>query len=188
MLVGYARISDKTQKVDSQVDVLEKAGCERIVEETITGISTKKTKLYHLLKELQEGDTLVVTRADRLARRTVQILEVSETLNNKGVNLVILDLGIDTRTPAGKMVLTIMASVAEWERDQLKEKQRRGIEAARKRGVHLGREKNYNDESMEEALQAHKEGKKTVAEICRIYNVSRATLYRRINERKLNSL
>ncbi|MGF9893506.1 recombinase family protein [Priestia megaterium] len=188
MLVGYARISDKTQKIDSQVDTLKKAGCEQIVEEIITGISTKKTKLYHLLEELQEGDTLMVARADRLARRTVQILEVSETLNNKGVNLVILDLGVDTRTPAGKMVLTIMASVSEWEREQLREKQRRGIEAARKRGKQLGRKKKHNDESMEAAIAAHQEGKKTVDEICRIYNVSRATLYRRVNERKLKSL
>jgi len=188
MIVGYARISDKTQKVDSQIDILKKAGCERIVEETITGISTKKTQLNHLLEELQEGDTLIVARADRLARRAIQVLEVCETLNKKEVNLVILDLGVDTRTPSGKMVLSIMASVAEWERDQLREKQRRGIEAARKRGKHLGRKKKHNDESMEAAIAAHQEGTKTVDEICRIYNVSRATLYRRINERKSKSL
>ena len=188
MIIGYARISDKTQKIDSQVDALKKADCERIVEETITGISTKKTKLNHLLEELQKGDTLIVARADRLARRTVQILEVSETLNNKGVNLVILDLGVDTRTPAGKMVLTIMASVAEWEREQLKEKQRRGIDSARKRGVHLGRPGRYTQAALEEALRVFESGEKTVDEITEIYNVSRATLYRKRKEKKLQQL
>lgn len=188
MIIGYARISDKTQKIDSQIDALKKEGCERIVEETITGISTKKTKLNHLLEELQKGDTLVVARADRLARRTVQILEVSETLNNKGVNLVILDLGVDTRTPAGKMVLTIMASVAEWEREQLKEKQRRGIESARKRGTHLGRPGKYTQAGLEEALRVFESGEKTVDEITEIYNVSRATLYRKRKEKKFQQL
>jgi DNA invertase Pin-like site-specific DNA recombinase len=183
MIVGYARISDQTQQIHSQIDQLKKYGCERIVEEVITGVSPNK-KLNSLIEELAEGDTLVVTRADRIARRTSQILSIAERLKEKKVNLVILDLGIDTRTPSGKMILTIMAALSEWEREQLKIKQKRGIEAARKRGVHLGRKGNFTKSGLELALELYEKGEKTVAEICASTNVSKATLYRKLKERK----
>jgi DNA invertase Pin-like site-specific DNA recombinase len=183
MIVGYARISDKSQKNHSQIDQLKKYGCNKIIEETITGIAADK-KLNKLIEELEEGDTLVVTRADRIARRTSQILAISERLKEKNVNLVILDLGIDTRTPSGKMVLTIMGAISEWEREQIKIKQRKGIESAKKRGVHLGRKGNFTKAGLELALEMYEKGEKTVAEICASTNVSKATLYRKLKERK----
>ncbi|MGF7536549.1 recombinase family protein [Bacillus mexicanus] len=183
MIVGYSRISDKTQKNHTQVDQLKKFGCDKIVEEIITGVAPVK-ELNKLIEELSEGDTLVVTRADRIARRTSQILTIAERLKEKDVNLVILDLGIDSRTPTGKMVLTIMGAVSEWEREQIKVRQKQGIKSARERGVHLGRKGEFSKDGLALALEMYDKGDKTVAEICAATKVSKATLYRKLKERK----
>ena len=180
-IVGYARISDKSQNNHTQIDQLKKYGCNKIIEETITGISPVK-KLNKIVEELSEGDTLVVTRADRLARRTSQILSIAESLKERNISLVVMDLGIDTRTPTGKMFLTIMSAVAEWEREEIKNKQRKGIESARARGVHLGRRGNFTKTGLEAAIEMYNNGDMTVKEITEITNVSRATLYRRLKE------
>jgi DNA invertase Pin-like site-specific DNA recombinase len=185
MIVGYARISDKSQKNHTQIDQLEKFGCDRIVEETITGVASDK-ELNKLIEELSEGDTLVVTRADRIARRTSQTLSIAERLKERDVNLVILDLGIDTRTPSGKMVLTIMGAVSEWDREQIKIKQKQGIASARQRGIHLGRKGEFTKSGLELAIEMYDQGEKTVSEICAATNVSKATLYRKLKERKIS--
>lgn len=184
MIVGYARISDKTQNLESQVDQLKAHGCERVVTEIVTGIAEDK-QLNKLIVELTEEDTLVVTRADRLARNAVQVLLVAEKLEKKNVNLVIMDFGVDTRTPVGKAMLAVMAALGQWERDNLKEKQKRGIEAARKRGKHLGRKGEFTRAGLEEAIRMYQEGTRTVKEIADITCVSKATLYRRLKEKGL---
>lgn len=183
MIVGYARISDKSQQIRSQVDQLKAFGCEKVVKETITGIAEDK-ELNKLVDQLEEGSTLVATRADRLARSAIQVLLLADKLEKKGVNLVVLDFGVDTRTPAGKLILGIMSQLGQWERESLKEKQRRGIEAARKRGVHLGRRGEFSKDGLALALEMYEKGEKTVAEICAATKVSKATLYRKLKERK----
>lgn len=187
MIVGYARISDKSQNIRSQVDQLKKYGCEKILEETITGIAEDKA-LNKLVEELQDGDTLVAVRTDRIARSAIQVLLLANQLEKMGVNMVLLDLGVDTRTPAGKLILGVMASLGQWERENLKEKQKKGIEAARKRGIHLGRPGKFTKSGLDIAIDMYLEGNKTVAEICAATQVSKATLYRRLKERGLSKV
>ncbi|KON67378.1 hypothetical protein AKG34_21400 [Peribacillus butanolivorans] len=184
MIVGYARISDKSQNIGSQVDQLKKFGCEKIIQETITGIAEDK-ELNKLVDELKEGDTLVATRTDRISRSAIQFLMLANKLEEKSVFLVLTELGVDARTPAGKMILGIMASLGQWERESLKEKQKRGIEAARKRGIHLGRPKKFTNSGLETAIEMYEKKEKTISEICAATQVSRATLYRKLKEREI---
>lgn len=181
MIVGYARISDKSQNIRSQVDQLKQYGCDKIVEETITGIAEDKA-LNALVEDLQDGDTLVAVRTDRIARSAIQVLLLASKLEKMNVNLVLLDLGVDTRTPAGKLIIGVMASLGQWERENLKEKQRRGIEAARERGVHLGRKPTFSKLKIKSAIEDYREKRLTVAEICDKYGISKSSLYRHIKE------
>lgn len=184
-IIGYCRKSDRSQKMDSQIDELKKYGVDEIIQETISGVSSEK-RLYDVIDEMEEGSTLVVVRPDRLARNTKMLLELAEELELKGINLVILSLGIDTRTPTGKMVLTIMAAVSEWERNELKIKQRNGVKSAKKRGVKFGPKPQFEDEGLEWAIKLYLEGKHTVSSISKITKVPRATLYRRLKERNIS--
>lgn len=181
MIVGYARISDRSQNLRSQIDELKSYGCDHIISEVVSGISTEK-KLNHLIKSLKKGDTLVVTRVDRLGRNTLQLLQLINELQEKEVNLVVLNLGMDTRTPIGQAVLTFLSAIAQMERDILKEKQRKGIEAAKRRGVHLGRPPKFTKEGLELAIEMYRSNKYTVAEIEAATQVSRASLYRALKK------
>ena len=176
MKIGYARISDKSQKDDLQIDMLEKFGCDKIVTEVISG-EEKDKKINEVVNEMSAGDVLVVPRTDRLGRNTRQILELAELLKEKLAELVILDLNIDTRTPGGEMVLTIMASVAQYERRILKIKQKQGIDSARKRGVHLGRKANYTKEALFEAIERYENDPgMTYSKIKELYGIPESSL------------
>ena len=181
MIIGYARISHKSQEIGTQVEQLKAEGCDRIIEEVITGVAENK-KLNELVNQLTEGDVLVATRVDRLGRSAVQILSLADQLKKKNIHLKIIDLGVDTRTLAGQMVLGVMSQIAEFERLQDKEKQRRGIELARKRGTHLGRKASgYTKAGMGKAIQRYLKGE-SVNVICHEYNIPRSSFYAKIKE------
>ncbi|MBH0169304.1 recombinase family protein [Fictibacillus sp. 18YEL24] len=184
MIYGYARVSSTDQKLDTQTEQLKSFGVEEIISEKISGISENK-KLDLLLKNLKPFDTLVATRMDRLGRNTVQLLQLVEELSEKEIYLVILNLGIDTRTPTGKFFLTVMAGFSELERTMIKEKQRAGIELAKKKGKYRGRTKQYhmNHKGIQHAIELYIERNKTVKEICEITKVSKASLYRELKIR-----
>lgn len=137
-IVGYARVSSADQTDDGQVDALRRAGSTRVVTETASGV-TDRPVLDSLVETLGPGDTLAVTEVSRLGRTTARVLLLADDLIVRGIHLRILNLGIDTGTPAGGLVLTMMAGLARFERELLRERQRRGIDAARARGKHLGR-------------------------------------------------
>ncbi len=137
-VVGYALISSSNQSEDGQVDALRRAGASRIVVEKASGVA-ERPLLEELISGLGAGEALAVTQVSRLGRTVHEILLLADDLRGRGVHLRILNLGIDTGTSAGELVLTMMAGLAKFERDLLRERQRRGIEAARKRGKHLGR-------------------------------------------------
>lgn len=181
MIYGYARISSSDQQFDSQLVLLEKFGCDEIVTETITGIAEEK-KLNHLIASLKAGDTLVAVRMDRLGRNTIQLLELVEELEKKDIHLVLLDLNVDTRTNTGKLFLTIMAAFSDLERKTLKEKQRVGIDAAKAKGKHLGRPRNWTKAGLEEAIKMY-QNHRIISEIEDITKVSKATLYRELKRR-----
>lgn len=185
MIYGYSRISDSSQNIESQVDVLNRYGCDEILEETVSGVKEDK-ELNNLIAKMTAGDTLVVARVDRLGRSTRQILMLAEELKEKDAELVILDLGIDTRTPGGKMVLTIMASVAEYERSILKQKQQQGIATARKMGKNLGRKAQWSKQGMQEAIVLYENNEKTISDIERIYRIPRSSFYRELKKYRLS--
>lgn len=184
MIYGYARVSSKDQNLDTQLEQLQNFGVNEIVSEKISGVVARKTKLDDLLVNLEENDTLVVTRMDRLGRNTVQLLQLVEELQEKRIDLVILNLGIDTRTPTGKFFLTIMAGFSELDRTLIKDKQRAGIALAKKKGLYKGRPRRYNKshDGVQHALELRKTTNKTVKEISKITGISQATLYRRFKE------
>ncbi|WP_243549979.1 recombinase family protein [Priestia megaterium] len=185
MIYGYARVSTTGQNLATQLEALKKAGCETIIEEKVIGVAKKKERLDALLNDLQEGDTLIVSRMDRLGRSTVQLLQLVEEFEERGVHLVILDLNIDTRTHTGKFFLTVMAGFSELERTIIKEKTAAGIELAKKQGKYKGRPKKYTDKntSLQHALELYQTTDKTVKAICSITKVGRTTLYDAIKEK-----
>jgi DNA invertase Pin-like site-specific DNA recombinase len=187
MIFGYARVSSFDQNLDSQIEQLRNAKVDQIVHEKISGVLEQKGKLDQLLNQLIKGDTLVVTRMDRLGRNTKQLLELTEELEKRGIHLVILNLGIDTRTPSGKFILTVMSAFSELDRTMIKEKQQAGIAVAKRKGIYKGRRKqkfNLKHDGVKHAMELHMNNKKTVKEICKITNISEATFYRRWKEYK----
>lgn len=185
MIFGYARVSSLDQNLDSQIEALRKENCEQIIHEKVSGVSDKKDELNNLLNTMISGDTLVVTRMDRLGRNTKQLLELIEYLEKRKIFLNILDLGIDTSKPTGKLILTIMSAFSELDRTMIKEKQQAGIAIAKRKGVYKGRKRKYTNEhvGVRHALELRKSTSKTVDEICKITGISRATFYRKLKEK-----
>ena len=136
-LVGYARVSTVGQSLDTQLQAL--AECSTIFQEKVSGARDDRPQLALLLNSVRKGDVVLVTKLDRLARNTRHLLEISEYLHAKRVSLRILNLGIDTSTPTGKLMLTMIGAIATFERELMLERQAEGIELARRRGVYKGR-------------------------------------------------
>ncbi|MDF9626747.1 recombinase family protein [Bacillus cereus] len=188
MIFGYACVSSLDQNLDSQIEQLRNARVDQIVHEKISGILEQKEKLNQLLSKLVKGDTLVVTRMERLGRNTKQLLELTEELEKRGIHLVILNVGIDTRTPSGKFILTIMSVCSELDRTIIKEKQQAGIAIAKRKGIYTGKKQKFNlqHDGIRHAIELHETTNKTVKEICEITNISIATFYRRWREHNLD--
>lgn len=183
MLVGYARTStlDQTAGLDAQLRDLQSVGCEKIFQEQVGSVDTpRREKLAAALDFVREGDTLVVTRLDRLARSTRHLMELVDRLQAKGVALRILNLGIDTGTPTGKLVLTVMGGIAEFEREVMLERQREGIAKAKQAGKYKGR-KPYDAALRDQARQRVAAGERPAA-VARELKVARSTLYRMLAE------
>lgn len=181
MLYGYARVSTEDQTNDGQTDDLTAAGIqlENIVSEKVSGgvRAAARPGLSGLLDRLEEGDTLTVTKLDRLGRDAPDTLSLIRDLRERGVGVRILALGADTSGPAGKLIIGVLASVAEWERAIISERTKEGLAAARRRGRIGGRRHALSPSAREEIVKAHGAGEKVTA-IARRYRVDRATVYR----------
>lgn len=184
MIFGYARVSAFDQHLDSQIEQLREANVDRIVQEKVSGIHPQKEELTQLLHQLVKGDTLIVTRMDRLGRNTKQLLELIEELEVRSIHLVILNLGIDTRTPSGKFILTVMSAFSELDCIMIKEKQQAGIAIAKRKGIYKGKKPKFTlkHDGVRHAIELHETTNKPVKEICKITNISEATFYRRWRE------
>lgn len=184
IIYGYARVSTSKQNLEGQIEELKKYGVDKIISEKVSGISSKKSKLKDLLDSLKIKDILVVTRIDRFGRNTIQLLQLIKDLQKKEIDIVILNMGIDTRSSTGKFFLTVMSAFSELERNIIKEKQAAGIESAKKRGLYKGRPKQYtlNSPKIRHAIDLRINTNKTVKEISQITDVSESTLYRRFKE------
>lgn len=139
MIYGYARVSTDDQSLNVQRDALFKAGCNQVREEKVSGATVHRPELKVLREFARAGDVIVVTKLDRLSRNTVDMLTIIQELGDRGIGFKsIAEPWADTTSPAGKLMLTVFAGVAQFERERLKERQREGIDDAMKNGVYKG--------------------------------------------------
>jgi len=180
-LVGYARTSTTDQQAGlaDQIATLTASGCKRIYSEHASAASTDRRELTSCLANLMPGDILIVTKPDRLARSVRDMMDVIEQLRARDVNVRILSMGVDTSTPTGKLILTVLAGVAAWEREIMLERQRAGIVAAQAAGKYKGgRPKSLTPDQIEMARAMIEES--GPAATARALGVGRSTLYRAI--------
>lgn len=188
MLVGYARTSTLDQKagLDAQRNELGAAGCEKLFEEQVSSVDVAaRTKLADALEFVREGDTLVVTRLDRLARSVPHLLEILAALSKKGAALRILAMGIDTATPTGKLMLTVLGGIAEFEREIMLERQREGIAKAKADGKYKGRKPTARART-KEVMELHEAGMGPTA-IAEKLGIGRASVYRILMDQKTSA-
>lgn len=178
MLIGYARVSTQDQKLALQRDALKKAGCERILTDKLSGNTTKRTGLDRALEQIREGDTLVVWKLDRLGRSLSHLVELVNDLKERQIGFRSLQENIDTTSGVGKLVFHIFASLAEFERDLIRERTMAGLESARARGKLGGRPKVMDAKKAAMARSMHQDKNLSVKEICSTLGISRTTFYR----------
>jgi DNA invertase Pin-like site-specific DNA recombinase len=178
MKYGYARVSTDGQSVAAQVERLTQAGAEKVFKEKMSGAITDRPQLHRLMKTLDEDDVLLVTRLDRLARSTRDLLNTLAAIAEKKASFRSLgDAWADTTTAHGRLMLTVLAGLAEFERDLIRARTSEGRERAKARGVKLGRPFKLTPHQRKEA-RARREGGDTLMDIARSYNVSHSTISR----------
>ena len=182
MRLGYARVSTPDQDLELQRRRLEDAGCELLFEEKTSGARRNRPKLEELIDKLRRGDVLVVTRLDRLARSTSELLAIAERISGKEAGLQSLDEPwADTTSPAGRMILTVFAGIAEFERHLIHSRTDDGRRAAMARGVTFGRPRKMRHDQQALARELVREGK-SISEVARTFNVHPATIYRCLDQ------
>ena len=185
MIIGYARTStiDQMAGLQAQQRELTEAGCEKVFVEQVSSVDVKaREKLAEALDYLRDGDTIVVTKLDRLARSVAHLMEVLEQVDAKGASLRILSMGIDTGTATGKLMLTILGGVAEFEREIMLERQREGIAKAKAAGKYKGRKPTARAKA-HEINALHREGV-GATEIAKRLGIGRASVYRILGPRE----
>jgi len=181
--VGYARVSSVGQSLDIQIDKLKASGCEKIYQEKRSGVTADRPELKAVLDYLREGDSLVITKLDRLARSTFHLTQIAEQLKQQDIDLIVLDQHINTSTPTGKLLFTMLASIAEFETEIRKERQREGIAKAREKGIHLGAQPKLTSSQLA-GLKADKEAGIKVRDLMAKYYLSKSSIYRLLQKDK----
>src|ERR687885_961848 len=186
MLIGYARVSIHDQTLNLQLDSLKQAGCEKIFTDHISGTKAERPGLHDALSHLRAGDTLVVWRLDCLGRSLRHLIDTITGLEAQGIGFRSLQENIDTTTSSGKLIFHIFGSLAEFERDLIRERTQAGLEAARTRGKVGGRPKALSQSKAELARRMYRDKNNSVIEICKTLGISRMTLwcYVRAGERE----
>jgi DNA invertase Pin-like site-specific DNA recombinase len=181
-LIGYARVSTYDQNLEMQKDALEKAGCVRIFEDKVSGVKEKRAGLEAVLDYLREGDTLVVWKLDRLGRSTQDLLKIVNEIRDKGIEFKSLQESIDTSTSGGKLIFHIFASLAEFERDVIRERTLAGITAARARGRVGGRPRKLSVSQIALIKKLHFNNDTSIQTILDMFKIKRRTLYKYLND------
>lgn len=181
-LVGYARTSTTDQKagLEAQLRDLDAAGCTKVFREELSSVADTRPQLQAALDWVREGDTLLVTKLDRLARSVADLVAITEALRAKGVGLRILAMNLDTATPTGKLMLNLLGSIAEFERELMLERQREGIAKAKAEGKYVGRQPTARRQARE-VLRLKAEGK-SAGDIVATLGISRASVFRILAE------
>ncbi|MBP1044243.1 recombinase family protein [Vagococcus sp. BWB3-3] len=180
---GYARISTTHQKFDSQEEALKAYGVDTIYTEQESGLKEDRPVLNQLLKVLQPGDTLVIFKLDRLARGMQHLLTLIDSFTKQHINFVSIENHIDTQTPTGRLLFTIMGAFAEMEATLIRERVLAGISAARKNGVKLGRPSPT--QKIDQAIKQYIETENTVLDIVADCQISVPTLYKHLRQRQI---
>jgi DNA invertase Pin-like site-specific DNA recombinase len=179
MIRGYARVSTDGQSVDAQVRQLRAAGAEKVYRETASRARADRAQLRRVLAQLDKGDVLMVTRLDRLARSTRDLLNTLAAIAEKGAGFRSLgDTWADTTTAHRRLMLTVLGGLAEFERELIRARTSEGRERAKAKGVKLGRKPKLTEHQKREAIKRRERGDETLAEIGRSYNVSGWTISR----------
>ncbi|SHL63839.1 Site-specific DNA recombinase [Nitrosospira sp. Nsp11] len=184
MKIGYVRVSTDDQNLDLQMDALNKAGCEKIFTDYgVSGIAINRAGLFQAIAAVGAGDVLVVWKLDRLGRSLSFLIELIDKLRKDQAGFESLSDGINTTTAGGKLVFHIMGALAEFERALISERSKAGMQAARKRGKHLGRPVKLNQEQINHAAGMVKEGRETVSGMAELLKVDRTTLHRALKRK-----
>ena len=178
VMIGYARTSTTDQKagLEAQLRDLKAAGCTKIFQEEVSSVGGNRQELERALDYVREGDVLVVTKMDRLARSVADLVFITSRLREKGVELRVLALNLDTATPTGKLMLNLLGSIAEFERELMLERQREGIAKAKTEGKYKGRAPTARSRT-EEVIRMRSEGT-SPAKIVEALGISRASVFR----------
>lgn len=183
MKIGYARVSTVEQNLDLQMDALKQAGCDRIFEDRMTGRHITRPGMQAMLEFARAGDTIVIWRLDRLGRNTRQMLELSQLLQEKGIDLLSLSENLDTKSPAGRFFFTIFSSVAQYERELIEERKAAGVAAAKKRGVRFGRKPKLSKAKINILKTTYEKSPHlSCEEIAQEFGISTRSLYRYLNQ------
>lgn len=175
--IGYARVSSVGQSLDVQLDKLNSYNCDKIYQEKVSGTTDQRKELQACLDYVRQGDTLVITKLDRLARSTFHLTQIANNLSEKGVELVVLDQNIDTSTATGKLLFNMLASIAEFETEIRKERQLEGINKAKSRGVKFGAKRKLTDEQVLQMKKDREDGL-LIRELVAKYGLSQDSVYR----------
>lgn len=186
MKIGYARVSTQDQNLEMQLDALQNAGCEKVFQEKASGIKSDRPQLAAMQQILREGDVIYIYKLDRLGRSLKHLLEMTAGFEKRGIGLVSINDHIDTTTAQGRLIFNIFASLAEFERDLIRERTKSGLEAARARGRKGGRSRGLSKEAEKKAMLAqtlYNERKLGVNEIAADLEISKMTLYKYLRHR-----
>ena len=184
MIYGYARVSTAQQDYSTQIADLIKAGAKKIYKDKYTGTTSNRPEFDKLLTQLKKGDTLIVTKWDRLARNTQDALNIIKDLNDESIILRILNLGTIDNSPTGRLIYTVFAAFAEFERDLIVARTQEGKAWAKANNpnYHEGMPRKYSQEQIDFAWKLHVKNHMSYSDISKKIGISKATLYRRFRE------
>lgn len=184
MIYGYARVSTLQQDYSTQINDLKQAGAQKIYKDKYTGTTIDRPEFDHLMNKLQDGDTLIVTKLDRLARNTRDALNIVKQLSDERVILRVLNIGTIDNSPTGRLIYTVFAAFAEFERELITARTKEGKEWAKAHNPNYreGMPRKYSQEQIDFAWQLHVKNHMSYSEISKKIGISKATLYRRFRE------
>ena len=182
MKIGYARVSTDDQNMSLQLDALQAAGCDKIFTDQLSGATTKRPGLDEALAALQPGDVLTVWRLDRLGRTMRHLVNTVTDLAERGIGFQSITEAMDTTTAGGELLFHVMGALAQFERRLNAERSRAGIEAARRRGKHLGRPADLTPEKISHARQMIDSGEQSVSGMAKLLDVHRVTLHKALKK------